>query len=816
MIKLTELLKEDRSNVSYGCLMAVICAKDAEKLNAFGNKLVPDEILYKEGDDFGRTSKEEWHSTIKYGFTPDITKEQIEDLIKGIHQFKIKLKGISEFKNDKFDVVKFDVDSDIMEKLNEKASKFPNNDEHPIYHSHATIAYIEPKSKNINKKTDIEVTIDRILYSPIDGEKIYFKLPKPEKRTLTEGERLDYLNSEIIRLEREWDRLDDMGGREMEQREISDKLKKLRKEKSGWDSCYAAAMNELLTEELGGSHDLVYGGVFHDGRVVAFVATATAHNHTREMGRNRWIYDESKKCVYWHEFPIDKEDKPAVENYLHRRGYVVNFHRNMRTYYDPIVNMNENIINEGSKLLVVESFLRDAIKGTEWNHNVYAVGGYVRDLIMGNVPKDMDLVVEKPNGGILFADWLAKKYGIYKEGSNPVIASKFGTAKLRLDGVVYHGTDLTGEDIETVMTRSETYNDPNSRKPDVEYSDLKGDAMRRDLTINALYKKISTGEILDPTGTGLEDIKNKLIRTPISPDLIYKDDALRMFRVIRFANRYGWELTPEVKAGIERNLGHLGNTSKERIRDELDKVLLSNTPDRGIRMLKDVGLLPYVAPELQATVGLGQNKFHSEDVFFHSLSVLSKTKPTIVKRLMSLFHDIGKVETREIIDGEVHFYSHEFCGAETAERILTALKYPTDIIKPVVLGIRNHMRLKQSGAEGEVVSDKALRKFAVDLGEHLEDVLEIMEADNASHISGHKNPNQIPNIRARIDKLRNTIPAKNAKLPVTGEDLKNLGLKQGPLFKELLDLVKDQQLENPNTSKEEYLDLIKAHLSSKS
>jgi len=464
----------------------------------------------------------------------------------------------------------------------------------------------------------------------------------------------------------------------------------------------------------------------------------------------------------------------------------------------------------------LESLLRDMIKGSEWEGKVFLVGGFVRDELMGKAPKDADVVVGKYQGGVQFTTWLGKKLGIFKLETNPVIFPTFGTANLRLDGVIHNGIDFTGESVDAVMFRKEQYHDPTSRKPTVQYTDDIGvDASRRDLTFNALYKDISTGKVIDPTGKGLSDLKNGIIRTPIDPSIIYTDDALRMFRAIRFATQLGFELSPEVVDGIKKNLHRLGNTSKERVRDELNKILLSKDPTRGIRLLKDTGLLPHVSQDLQNAVGMIQNKHHDEDVFSHILTVLSKTKPNLINRLGALLHDIGKVTTRTVVNNEVHFYDHENVGSEMARSILTALKYPNDIIEPVVLAVKNHMRLKQGGKEGEKLTDKTLRKFVVDMGEHLEDVLDIVHSDNVAHSPTSSMPNQIPNILKRIEQLRSSIPVKGQKLPVGGEDLKQLGLAPGPLYKELLDLVRDKQLESPNTTKEEYLDLIKTYLKNK-
>ena len=201
-------------------------------------------------------------------------------------------------------------------------------------------------------------------------------------------------------------------------------------------------------------------------------------------------------------------------------------------------------------------------------------------------------------------------------------------------------------------------------------------------------------------------------------------------------------------------------------------------------------------------------------MFNHILKVVKGTPADLVTRLQALFHDLGKTKTRSVVDNEVHFYNHENIGADMTKEVLKRLKYPGDVIDAVVTGVKYHMRLKGSGKEGEVVSDKALRKFAVDLGDHLNSTLNLMHSDNLAHSAASVMPNQIPNIIKRIEQLKSTIPTKGQKLPISGDDLKSLGLKPGPLFAELLNLVKEKQLENPNTTKEEYLDLIKNHLNS--
>ena len=216
---------------------------------------------------------------------------------------------------------------------------------------------------------------------------------------------------------------------------------------------------------------------------------------------------------------------------------------------------------------------------------------------MGKDPKDLDLMISTPNGGIEFANWITKRVGSYKEGSNPVIFPRFGTAKFNLGDVSHNGQDIGSMDIESVMPRSEKYT-PGSRKPEVGYSSLAGDAERRDLTVNSMFKNVSTGEILDLTGKGKEDLKKGVIRTPLEPSQTFTDDPLRMLRVVRFYAKYGWNIPTYIVRALKKSASMLNNISAERIQDELNKMLLSPNPDKAIKLLKVTDLLQYVIPEL--------------------------------------------------------------------------------------------------------------------------------------------------------------------------------------------------------------------------
>ena len=218
---------------------------------------------------------------------------------------------------------------------------------------------------------------------------------------------------------------------------------------------------------------------------------------------------------------------------------------------------------------------------------------------------------------------MTKKLGIHSEG-NPVIFPTFGTAKFNLRHVKIDGIDLSNVDIECVMTRGEKYT-KGSRKPEVVYSDLKADVERRDLTVNSLLRSLTTGEIVDLTGKGLQDIQDGIVRTPLDPDITFSDDPLRMLRAIRFATKYNWRMPLSMVKALKKNADQLQNISHERIRDELNKMLMTDYPDKALRIMSLTGLMKYVIPELDMCRGVTQNKYHKDDVYNHILEVVKNT-----------------------------------------------------------------------------------------------------------------------------------------------------------------------------------------------
>ena len=294
-------------------------------------------------------------------------------------------------------------------------------------------------------------------------------------------------------------------------------------------------------------------------------------------------------------------------------------------------------------------FISDLVKRSPYSGKVYLAGGAVRDEIMDIDAKDIDITIEAPRGGIEFAEWICKELKIYKSGTNPVIYPTYGTAKFTLRGIKHNNVDLSSIAIECVMTRKEQYKDT-SRNPEVDYGTIEQDVFRRDLTVNSLLKDLTTGEIKDLTGKGIEDIKNGIVRTPIDPEIIFKEDPLRMLRAIRFTVKYNWKLPMYMIRALKNNAYRLEIISNERITDELNKMLVTKSPDKAIRLLQLTGLSKFIFPELDRLIKLKQNKYHQWDAMKHVNMVLKQTQPDLITRLAALFHDIAKSTTKTNVD----------------------------------------------------------------------------------------------------------------------------------------------------------------------
>ena len=447
--------------------------------------------------------------------------------------------------------------------------------------------------------------------------------------------------------------------------------------------------------------------------------------------------------------------------------------------------------------LKITEYIGGIIKGTSFENHIFAVGGSVRDLTMENDIKDIDLVIDLPQGGVDFANW-CKEQGYT---NTVVIYETYGTAMFKFKA-------FPDEEIECVMTRGEKYEDPESRNPVTVFAPIEEDAIRRDLTINALYYNVSTGETIDLVG-GIEDIKRKMIRTTnTDPDVVFDDDPLRILRVVRFATRYGWDIEAKTYNSMRKYVRRLRIITKERIQAEFSKILLSENAVKGINYLHNIGAMEFIIPEFEKCYGLTQNAFHFGDVAEHTLAVLQHHcelfEPVLTERLACLLHDIGKIMTRTVKDGKVHFYDHEYVGAEMCADILRELKYDNDTISEVQFLIKNHMRTKQCGDGGRYMKDKSLNKLLYECKtyERFESLMRIIECDNLAHKEGCCIFNQYYELTEKVSGADIYMKMFGYKLPVTGNDImETLGIGPGPIIAEINNRLLKQAFNDPFITK---------------
>lgn len=457
------------------------------------------------------------------------------------------------------------------------------------------------------------------------------------------------------------------------------------------------------------------------------------------------------------------------------------------------VNLNNNIIDNISR----------EIKGTLYENKVYVVGGFVRDFLMGIPSNDIDLLIDGDiNAGIEFAEWFCKKTGIYKKDSNPVIYGLYGTAMF----------NYMGEKIESVAPRSETYKE-DSRNPLVTSCTIEDDCFRRDFTINSLFVNISDNELIDYSGYGVNDINNKIIRSTNNPEIIFKDDSLRILRAIRFACRYNFDIEENTLASMVRNVNRLEIITQERITDEFNKMMMTNDPTRALCLLGYTGAMKYVVPELIETYDMGQNAYHFGTVWEHTLAVVEHSTDFEVYlpvRLACVFHDLGKIKTRTVgVDGRVHFYDHETVGAELVHDIMVKMRYSNDIIEEVCFYIKNHMLTKGWGDDLNHMKMKTLRKlmYKCKTEERFNHLMEVIDADNKSHKSEHCLLLQATRV---LEVSQTEKRMFGYQLPINGNDVMEvLGIEPGPKVKKYLDHCMKLAFNNPDITKEDCIKEIK-------
>ena len=358
----------------------------------------------------------------------------------------------------------------------------------------------------------------------------------------------------------------------------------------------------------------------------------------------------------------------------------------------------------------------------------YLVGGYVRDIFLDQPSDDIDCVVV--GSGIKIATELKKRLG---KKAYLSVFKNFGTAQVK----VMSSGNRPPVEIEFVGARRESYQ-RDSRKPIVEDGTLEDDQNRRDFTINAMaicLNKDRFGELVDPFG-GLDDLWDGIIRTPLDPDITFSDDPLRMLRCIRFATRFNFLIEDETFKALERNTERLKIISKERISEELNKILMTKTPSRGFVDLQRSGLLEYILPELAAmdSVEERNGKKHKNN-FYHTLEVLdnvAKADAPLWLRWAALLHDIGKPKSKrwDNIAGWT-FHSHNFIGARMVPGIFNRLKLPQDAkMKYVQKLVELHMR--PINIADDEVTDSAVRRLINDAGDDIDDLMILCEADITS------------------------------------------------------------------------------------
>ena len=422
------------------------------------------------------------------------------------------------------------------------------------------------------------------------------------------------------------------------------------------------------------------------------------------------------------------------------------------------------------------------------NQTVYIVGGFVRDLLMGRkVPTDIDFVTEQ--NGITLAQEVGKKLGDLKV----TIFKTYGTAMIKYK-------DL---DLEFVGARKESYTE-DSRKPSVESGTLEDDQKRRDFTVNALAISLNCEnfrELIAPFG-GREDMLNKLLRTPLEPHQTYSDDPLRMMRAIRFATVLNFTIENKSLQAIKEEANRIEIVSKERIMVEFNKIMMSEKPSVGLKLLEETSLLEKILPELTALKGIEEYEGQShKDNFYHTLEVVDNIVLSTDKlwlRWAALLHDIGKAPTKKFVkDIGWTFHGHEFIGSKMLKNIFTRLRLPlgTDL-KYVQKMVRMHARPIALIDDG--VSDSALRRLLFDAGEDLEDLFTLCKSDitTKNTTKQEKFKKNFEYVAQKIKEVEEKDQVRNFQPPVSGEEIMEMfGLKPGKEIGILKEKVKEAILE---------------------
>lgn len=433
----------------------------------------------------------------------------------------------------------------------------------------------------------------------------------------------------------------------------------------------------------------------------------------------------------------------------------------------------------------------------------YLIGGFVRDIFLKRQSKDIDVVAV--GRGIDLATKVKEKLG---EDAHLSIFRNFGTAQIKYNDI----------EIEFVGARKESY-DRDSRKPVVENGTLRDDQLRRDFTINALaigISKFNFGKLLDPF-EGMNDLDKKIIRTPLEPGITYSDDPLRMMRAIRFASQLGFTIEEKSLKAISDHKQRIEIVSKERITDELNKIILSPIPSHGFKLLFDTGLLHLIFPEMVKLQGVDTVKGLShKDNFYHTLEVLdnvSRKSNDLWLRWSAILHDIAKPATKRFEEGRgFTFHGHEDKGARMVPKIFANLKLPlNEKMKYVQKLVQLHLRpIVLAKTE---VTDSAVRRVLFEAGDDIDDLMALCEADITT-----KNPNKVKRymqnfeiVRQKLVEIEEKDHIRNWQPPIDGDEIMKLynlqpGRDIGILKNALKDAIMDGEVENNYDSAKIFLD----------